>query len=159
MLGASSHRELLTAEIGWFLHTPAPVRVDEWGAGATLIQGDRRLWARTLMPGLSFRVMEAQPLPSSSQPEKQAQNGGVCKLAIHRTGITDLHLAVLLAPLWAGESAPTALPGVSLLAKWQHGTDPRQARAEPGLVGLLWPDSYESAALTYRNWNKTSAGP
>ena len=36
---------------------------------------------------------------SSSSPEKQAQNGAVRKLAIHMTGVTDLRLAVLLAPL------------------------------------------------------------
>ena len=42
--------------------------------------------------------MDAQPLPTSPHPERQAKNERVRKLAIHLTGISNSRLAVLLVP-------------------------------------------------------------
>jgi hypothetical protein len=107
------------ADVWWFLHTPAEPQVSDDGAAATLKRGEQRLWLRILSPqGARFTVTAAQPLPSSPRPEGQAKNDGIRKLAIHRAGVTDLRLAVLLAPLRPGEAPPTRLPEVAPLAKW-----------------------------------------
>jgi hypothetical protein len=62
--------------------------------------------------------MEAEPLPASPHPERQAKNDGVRKLAVHLSGVTDGRLAVLLVPLREGQAAPSRVPEVSPLAEW-----------------------------------------
>lgn len=107
------------SEIWWFLHTPAQGQVSDDGTTATLTQGSARLWARILSPqGAKFSVMDAQPLPTSPNPEGQRKNEGVRKLTIHLSGATDVRLAVLLVPLREGEAAPSQLPDVSPLERW-----------------------------------------
>lgn len=107
------------SEIWWFLHTPAQGQISDDGTTATLTQGNARLWARILSPqGAKFSLMDAQPLPTSPNPEGQRKNEGVRKLAIHLSGATDARLAALLVPLREGEAAPSQLPEVSPLEKW-----------------------------------------
>lgn len=107
------------AEVWWFMHTPAQVEVSEDGTAATLTQGNARLWVRLLSPtDAKFGVMDAQPLPTSPHPEKQAKNEGIRKLTLHLTGVTDLRLAVLLVPLKEGEVAPSHLPALLPLHEW-----------------------------------------
>ena len=54
------------ADVWWFAHTPAQVKLSGNGATATLSQGDKTLVAQILSPAnASFRVMDAAPLPSS----------------------------------------------------------------------------------------------
>jgi hypothetical protein len=62
--------------------------------------------------------MNAQPLPTSPQPEKQARNENVRKLAIQVTGMKGLRLAVLLTPLREGERPAELRPGLTALADW-----------------------------------------
>jgi hypothetical protein len=68
--------------------------------------------------GARFTVMNAQPLPTSPQPEKQARNENIRKLAIHVTDAKDLKLAVLLVPLREGEQPAGRPPGLTALAGW-----------------------------------------
>jgi hypothetical protein len=107
------------AEVWWFMHTPAQIQVSDDGTAAVLTQGKERLWARILSPKEArFSVREAEPLPTSPHPEKQAINKDIRKLAVHTAGVTELRLAVLFVPLREGESAPARLPEISPLERW-----------------------------------------
>lgn len=113
------------ADVWWFMHTKAEVQVSEDGASATLARDGKRLLARILSPSAArFTVMSARPLPSSPDPAGQNVNAGVRKLAIHLSGVTDLRLAVQLAPLpeatEGGFSTPSG-PRVVPLAEWRSG--------------------------------------
>ena len=106
------------ADVWWFLHTHAKVELGA-DASATLTQDGARLWAKILSPaGAKFTVMDASPLPTSPHPEKQGDNKGVRKLAIHLENASDATLAVLLVPLRAKEAPPGTLPEVAPLQKW-----------------------------------------
>lgn len=107
------------ADVWWFMHTPARVESNA-GNTATLVQGDVRLAARILAPeGARFEVMDAKPLPAAPQPEGQAANQNIRKLAIHLPGVEDVRVAVLLTPLAEGSPAnkPEA-PKLSPLRDW-----------------------------------------
>ena len=107
------------ADVWWFLHTPAQVKVSDDGATATLIQGEKKLSARLLSPAKAkFTVMDAQPLASSPKPEGQNKNEGVRKLAVHLEGVSDLRLVVVLAPLREGEVVAGSRAEVKALAEW-----------------------------------------
>jgi len=106
-------------EVWWFLHTPAEVEVAEDGRSATLTRDNQRMVAQVLSPdGVRFTTMNAQPLPSSPQPEKQARNDNIRKLAIHVTDAKSLRLAVRLTPLRGGERPAEPPPGLTALAAW-----------------------------------------
>jgi hypothetical protein len=86
-------------ELWWFMHTPASARIGDDGRTAALEQDGKQLRAEILSPeGAKFQLLDAQPLPSSPHPERQAKNERVRKLAIHLNGISDSRLAVLLVP-------------------------------------------------------------
>jgi len=107
------------ADLWWFLHTRAQVELGNEAATATLAQNGARLWARILSPaGAKFAVMDAAPLPGSPHPEKQGDNKGVRKLAIHLENVSDATVAVLLVPLRPKEAPPGTLPDVTPLQKW-----------------------------------------
>jgi hypothetical protein len=59
-----------------------------------------------------FQVLEAAPLPSSPHPEKQNENRGVRKLAIHLNA-TEIRLAVVFSA-----TGPASPMKVSALAEW-----------------------------------------
>ena len=63
-----------------------------------------------------WTVMEARPLPTSPQPEKQHANPGVRKLALRLPNVTELRLAVRLVPL--GTEAAPPPPAVQPLEAW-----------------------------------------
>lgn len=93
------------AELWWFMHTPATIELQ--GASALLSLGSDKLEARILAPaGAEFMTLDAKPLPGSPNPEGQAANQGIRKLAIHLEGVRDLRLLVQFIPLTAGENNP-----------------------------------------------------
>ena len=107
------------AEVWWFLHTPAQVKISDGGLTATLRHGSARLVARILSPAnAAFTVMDAAPFPTSPHPERQNQNDQVRKLAIHFVDAKDVRVAVLLTPAREGETVETSLPSISPLADW-----------------------------------------
>ncbi len=114
--------ELLTdkpADVWWFMHTEAKVEVDAAGTTATLKRGGREMSARLLSPsGAKFTVMKAEPLPTSPQPPKQANNDRYRKLAIHLTEVKDLRLAVLFTPLAGDGKSPEPSDDVLPLDQW-----------------------------------------
>ncbi len=106
-------------ELWWFMHTAASPSIGEDGRTATLEQDGKQLRAEILSPaGAKLQVKEAQPLPSSPHPERQAKNEHVRKLAIHLSGITDTRLAVSLAPQQPGGRGDVPATKLSPLAKW-----------------------------------------
>jgi hypothetical protein len=108
------------ADVWWFLHTAAQIRVSQDGRTAELQIGAKRLNARLLSPaGASFTVLAAQPLPTSPAASQQARNKGTSKLTVHLADVTELRLAVLLEPV-TGEipSVPVASVGVVPLRDW-----------------------------------------
>jgi hypothetical protein len=107
------------AELWWFMHTPASVKIDEDGRSAVLQQVNARVRAEILSPaGARFQIMNAEPLPSSPHPEKQANNDRVRKLAIHLTNVTDSRVAVRLVPNPPNASEAAAPTRVTALSQW-----------------------------------------
>ena len=48
--------------------------------------------------GAAFQVLDCRPLPSSPNPEPQADNRGRRKLALHLTGVQATRIQVSLQP-------------------------------------------------------------
>ena len=106
-------------ELWWFMHTPASVRIADDGRTANLQQAGMQLHAEILSPvDARFQIMDAQPLPTSPHPERQAKNERIRKLAVHLTGISKARLAVLLAPTPPNEAGTRQAPKLSTLSEW-----------------------------------------
>ncbi len=107
------------AELWWFFCTPATVEINDAGTVAMLRQGTARLEARLVSPAnATFKVMPAEPLPSSPNPPRQASNSRYRKLAIHIEDAKSLRLAVLLTPLKEGEANSIPPPQLKPLEEW-----------------------------------------
>jgi hypothetical protein len=106
-------------ELWWFMHTPASIVMAGDGRAATLQQAGGQLRAEILSPAeASFEIRQAQPLPSSPHPERQANNENVRKLAIHLAGITDCRLAVRLVAMPPNETPAVEPPKLRGLSEW-----------------------------------------
>jgi hypothetical protein len=106
-------------ELWWFMHTPVSVRIEDDGRTATLQQVGAQLRAEILSPAdAKFQIMDAQPLPTSPHPERQAKNERIRKLAIHLTGISSTRLAVLLVPKPPEKDGTGRAVKLSTLSEW-----------------------------------------
>ncbi len=93
------------AEVWWFMHTQARVRLEAEGAVAILERGGQQLAARILAPAHArFTVRRAEPPPTSPHPPEQGNNDSVRKLTIHLENVKDLRLAVLFTARQQGGS-------------------------------------------------------
>jgi len=107
------------ADVWWFMHTEAAVKLSKDGSSAVLTKGKAKLRARIVSPKTAaFTVMKAVPLPGSPNPEGQEKNAAIRKLAIHQPGVNSLRLTVTFEPLAGNETVPSRLPDVSPLAAW-----------------------------------------
>lgn len=107
------------AEVWWFFHTPAEIRIAESGSEAILTKGKARLIVRVVSPPkASFICMPAEPLPTSPRPEKQHDNAGIQKLAIHFKDASKLTIAVTFRPSSSAPDVAYSLPSVTALSKW-----------------------------------------
>lgn len=89
------------AELYWFMHTPASIRVN--GRSAILTLHKKHLYARILSPSDAvFTTMKAAPLPSSPHPARQAVNKGISKLTIKMKNVETTRLTVLFTPVAEG---------------------------------------------------------
>jgi len=87
------------ADIWWFLHTEAKVKLKDDGRTAVLSQHEKTFTVRLQEPvGAAFQVMDCRPLPSSPDPEPQADNRGRRKLALHLAGVQATRIQVSLEP-------------------------------------------------------------
>jgi hypothetical protein len=106
-------------ELWWFMHTAASVSIGDNGRTANLQQAGAQLRAEILSPAdAKFQVMDAQPLPTSPHPERQAKNEQIRKLAIRLTGISNTRLAVLLVPKPPGKEGTGQAVKLSALSEW-----------------------------------------
>jgi hypothetical protein len=84
-----------------FFHTEADVKLDADAKAATLTQNGKHLRVELVEPrGAKLQVLPAAPLPTSPNPDIQAKNDDVRKLAIHIKGVKTLKLTVKLTPQW-----------------------------------------------------------
>ena len=87
------------AELWWFLHTEADVALSDQGRTATLSRNGKTFTVRLQEPAdAAFEVMDCQPLPSSPNPQPQADNRGRRKLALHLRNVGDTRIQVSLGP-------------------------------------------------------------
>jgi len=87
------------AELWWFLHTEAKVSLGDKGRAATLTQHGKTFTVRLEEPAdAALEIMECRPLPSSPNPEPQADNRGRRKLAVHLPGVQATRIRVSLEP-------------------------------------------------------------
>jgi hypothetical protein len=106
------------ADVWWFMHTAADLKIESDGRAASLRQGREQLRAEILSPpDARFQIMDAEPLPSSLHPEGQNKNEGVRKLAIHLAGVSNTRLTVLLVPAAQSGNQPAPVK-VSPLSEW-----------------------------------------
>jgi hypothetical protein len=87
------------AELWWFLHTEAKVALSGDGRTATLSQKGKTFTVRLVEPkDAGFTVMACTPLPTSPNPEKQADNSKRRKLALHLQTVQATRIQVALEP-------------------------------------------------------------
>jgi hypothetical protein len=102
-------------DVWWFAHTSAQVKLGANGRTATLTQNGKSLVAQILFPPkATFQVLDAAPLPSSPDPEKQNENSGVRKLAIRLENTAEVQIAVLFRT----RPADSAVVKVTALKDW-----------------------------------------
>jgi hypothetical protein len=88
-------------EVWSFYHTRAAVKLDADGRAATLSQNGKQLRFELIGPSeAKLQVLPAEPLATSPDPDIQAKNTGVRKLAVHVRGVKKLKLTVKLTPQW-----------------------------------------------------------
>ena len=90
---------LQPAELWWFLQTEARVSLADRGRTATLSQHGKTFTIRLEAPVEgAFTVMDCVPLPSSPNPQPQADNWDRRKLALHLQNVRTTHIQVSLEP-------------------------------------------------------------
>jgi hypothetical protein len=106
------------SRVYWFGHTNAKIEIEEDGKSATLSQDNKKLLARLLGPAdAKFSVLDAAPLPTSPNPEKQRDNKAFKRLTVELKDATQTRLRVLLTPLQNGQPIPAA-PEEEALGNW-----------------------------------------
>jgi hypothetical protein len=104
------------ADIWWFMHTPADIKRIDVGS-IMMHQLGVQVRADILSPeGATFEFMDAQPLPSSPHPERQAKNANIKKLAVHLKDIKETRIAILLTPVTNNLPSPSIK--LSALSEW-----------------------------------------
>ena len=96
----------------WFMHTNADIEISQDGKIATLHQDGETLRIKLLnpKPNYQFTVMNAEPLPTSPNPEGQEKDLTLKKLTINLEKINDEQLAVLFVPLNKNQNSYNELP-------------------------------------------------
>lgn len=119
------------ADIWWFLHTRAAITLVDDGHTALLDQDGELLRARLLSPSdARFSVAEAEPLPTSPNPDGQTPNTGLRKLAVHLEGGAETTIAVVFepgAPELVAERAVVPLEDWTVDDATEQVTDPAGA--------------------------------
>jgi hypothetical protein len=83
----------------WFMHTRAKIKIAPSRKDAILYQNGVSLRMKILHPvNAHFRILPAEPLPDSPDPQGQLNNSGVKKLAIKMPKVKKDNLSVLLVP-------------------------------------------------------------
>jgi hypothetical protein len=124
--------ELKQAEdVYWLMHTKADIEADN--RRARLKRNGKTLYAHLISPAdASFSVLDAAPLPGTPDPERQAQNDGVRRLAIRLEQATAPRIAVVFSavsevpPIAKAESGAQArMREIAADGAWCWFGDPR----------------------------------
>lgn len=108
-------------DLWWFAHSAPRTEfaIEDGGRRARLQRRGKTCHAYLLSPAAArFTVMDAQPLPSSPDPDIQNENRGVRKLAIHLPQAKTVTIAALFVPVYDMEPVPDVSPAVEPLASW-----------------------------------------
>jgi hypothetical protein len=130
--------EIRTAEpanLWWFAHGVAgsDFSTAQDGRSATIKRNGKTCYVRLLAPpDAALTVMDAHPLATSPNPDIQAQNKNVRKLAIHLTDASEVTIAVLFTPAYDFETPPATVPEIAPLEAWQLAAD----ETIPALQGI-----------------------
>lgn len=106
-------------EFYWFMHTSASIDIAEDGKSAILSKNNKRVLVslKSRLDDMTFEVMEAQPLPTSPNPN-QTSNAAFKKLAIHIPKTRNAELAVEFIPLFSEGTDITPKP-FGKMADWK----------------------------------------
>ena len=108
----------------WFMHTSADITLYNNNKSALLKLNGKQLYANVLSDNedACFKVMDAEPLPSTPIPEKQdLPPDGVSKLTIQLDDITEATVAVEFIP---SESREPVFSGyITPLSEWHPEND------------------------------------
>jgi len=84
------------ADVYWFAHTRASIKLSRDKKSAILSQHGKKYIATIVAPANAvFTVMDAKPLPASPQPSENNPNKGVQKLSIHLTSSGKTNIIVV----------------------------------------------------------------
>lgn len=87
------------ADIYWFAHTKANIKLSKDGRSTTLSQNGKNYVATVVSPAnAKFTVMPAQPLSTSPNPKENNPNNGVQKLCIHLPAANQSRIVVIFHP-------------------------------------------------------------
>ena len=117
-------RSQRASEVWWFAHGSPKTEyvLSEDGRRVALKRNSKTCYVSLLAPAeASFIVMDAQPLPTSPNPDIQNPNKGLRKLAVHLPAAQNVTLAVLLVPADDTEPEPALQPDVIPLEAWKLG--------------------------------------
>lgn len=107
------------AEVLWFMHTPAQVKLDEANRAALLSQNDKTIRVTLLEPaGAQFEVREAEPLATSPDPDGQRENRTVRKLTIRLKDVSQTRIIVLIETRKPSPDQPAAQLMLPPLGEW-----------------------------------------
>lgn len=113
------------ANVWWFMHTRANIKISSDKKSAMLQQGDKRLWARIQSnQNVKFQVFSAAPFQGSPHPQGQNANQGIYRLVIFAKDVSQLQLSVLFVPLDKGKNPPSTLPTIKPLQNWNVSAAP-----------------------------------
>ncbi len=150
------------SEFYWFTNTLAEITISEDGKSALWTQDEDKMLIRiTQGPAdAKFAVMQTMPLPTSPDPEIQADIPEH-KMYIHMQGHSQLNLTVEFTPLGEGEGAPAPLPVVPL-ADWK--VDEGEAITSQSLGDIVAlkvdnPNAYAKGAKTYVDTENLEIAP
>lgn len=109
-------------ELWWFAHGSAGTEYElrDNGRHALLRRNNKICHAWLLAPAdAAFVVLDAQPLPSSPNPDIQNPNKGLRKLAVHLPQAENVTLATLFLPVHDTDPEPAPSVQLERLDDWQ----------------------------------------
>ena len=109
-------------EIYWFAHTKGEIALADDGRSAVVTVGSEKMWVGLISDGSTFKVMNAELLPTSLPVPNQTDNSEYRKLAVHLTNTKDTTISVACIPLKAGEAKPSWIPSVKAISEWTAQT-------------------------------------
>jgi hypothetical protein len=107
------------SEIWWFANTQASIELTDDKKAAILTKQNKKVKVQISSPdNACFDVMDAIPLASSPNPQKQTPNSEQ-KLAIHLTDTTNAVICVVISPITSDDYTSTEIHELIPLDEWQ----------------------------------------